>query len=152
MGRTIQEEYIFGGILLLANKLQLWGDGLLDELTLKQWFLLMLISKMGTKKPTVKEIADFAGTSRQNTKKMLELLKHKGYVVMNQSETDARGLSITLSGKTWNYFSANASEAAERVSELFNGISDEELLVTGKTFEKLLIVFGNPPLDLEAVK
>ena len=144
MSRSIQEEYVFGSILLLANKLQIWGDSMLEDLTLKQWFLLMLISKMGVQNPTVKEIADFTGTSRQNTKKMLEQLEKKEYVTMNKSETDGRALNITLTHKTWNYFAANAKKAVDDVSKLFVNISDEELGITGKTLEKLL--------DLEVIK
>ena len=97
MDRTSREGHVFGSILLLANKLQSWGDGLFDELTLKQWFLLLMISKIKIQNPTIKEIADFTRTSRQNTKKMLEQLEKKGFVHINQSEVDARALNVSLS-------------------------------------------------------
>ena len=152
MNRTIYEEYIFGCILLLANKMQVWGDGIVEDITLKQWFLLMLISKMHATNPSVNEIADFSGTSRQNIKKMLGQLEKKGYVLMSKSETDARALCITLSDKTWTYFSKHEEKAADSVNKLFSSISDEELLVTSKTLEKLLVIFGNPKPDLEAMQ
>jgi hypothetical protein len=50
MDRTATEEYIFGSILLLSNKMQVWGDAILSDLTLKQWFLLILISNMKNKR------------------------------------------------------------------------------------------------------
>lgn len=147
MNRTDNEEYVFGSILLLANKFQIWGDNMLDDLTMKQWFLLMLISKMSIQNPTIKEVADFTGTSRQNVKKMLEHLEKKEYVSISKSEKDARALDVTLSRKTFEYFIANEKESAEAVNALFSAITDDELSITIQTLEKLLIVLGNPPLE-----
>jgi len=143
MNRTDKEEYVFGSILLLANKLQIWGDNMIDDLTMKQWFLLLLISKMGILNPTVKEVADFTGTSRQNVKKMLEQLEKKEYVSIDKSKKDARALNVTLSRKTFEYFIANEKRGAEAVHDLFSEITDDELSVTNRTLEKLLIVLGN---------
>lgn len=147
MNRTEKEEYVFGSTLLLANKLQIWGDNVLDDLTMKQWFLLMLISKMGIQNPTIKEIANFTGTSRQNVKKMLEHLEKKEYVSIDKSETDARALNVTLSTKTFEYFIKNEKKGAEAVQGLFTEITDNELSITSRTLEKLLIFFGNSPLE-----
>ena len=141
MDRTNQEEYVFGAILHLANKLQMWGDSIIEEITIKQWFLLLLISKMNIKNPTVKEIADFAGSTRQNTKKILEQLEKKEYVKIIGSKTDERALNVKLTEKTWKYFKANEKKAADSVNELFTSITDRELIYTYKTLEKLLKVF-----------
>jgi len=149
MNRTTQEQYVFGSILLLANKMTAWGDGILDEITFKQWFLLLLISKMETNNPTVKEIADFSGTSRQNTKKMLEQLESKKFIVLSKSETDARALKVALSDKTWEYFATNEQKAADLVNDIFLGIADDELHSICKTLDKLLLYFGNPTPNTE---
>ncbi|MCL2722014.1 MAG: MarR family transcriptional regulator [Treponema sp.] len=151
MNRTIKEEYIFGMVLLLANKLQIWGDNILEDITLKQWFLLMLISKMIVENPTIKEIAEFSGTSRQNTKKMLEQLAKKNYVKINKSKTDERALNIVLTKKTFSYFTENEKKAADNVNLLFNDITSDELNVTERTLEKLLKVFKIQPLELKKV-
>lgn len=147
MNRTYLEEYIFGSIILLANKLQIWGDAVIDDLTMKQWFLLILISKMGIQNPTIKEIADFTGTSRQNVKKLLEHLEKKEYVQITKSGKDARALNVTLSKKTFEYFSANEKKGADAIRGLFSEISDDEVSVTSCTLEKLLVVLGHPPLE-----
>jgi len=139
--RTNQEEYVFGAILHLANKLQMWGDGIIEDITIKQWFLLLLVSKMNIKNPTVKEIADFTGSTRQNTKKILEQLEKKEYVKIIGSKTDERALNVKLTEKTWKYFKANEKKAADSVNKLFTNITDKELIHTCKTLEKLLKVF-----------
>jgi len=147
MDRTAMEEYIFGSILLLANKMQIWGDTIIPDLTLKQWFLLLLISKMGTKTPTINEIAEFSGTSRQNVRKMLEQLDKKKYVKIKESRTDARALGVSLLKKTYEYFAENEKNCAEAVNVLFSEITGEELSITIKTLNKLLVFFGNTPLE-----
>ena len=139
--RTYQEEYVFGAILHLANKLQMWGDSIIEDMTIKQWFLLILISKMNVQNPTVKEIADFSGSSRQNTKKILEQLENKKYVQITGSKTDERALNVKLSEKTWKYFTANEKKAADSVNKLFTNITNKELSFTYKTLEKLLMMF-----------
>ena len=127
MDRIERSEHLFGSILLLANRLQTWGDGLVEDITFKQWFLLLLISKMVTPNPTVTEVADFAGTSRQNVKKILSILETKGYVCLNRSGSDARALNVLLTDKTFEYFRTNEDKAANAVIKLFSEVSDEEL-------------------------
>jgi DNA-binding MarR family transcriptional regulator len=142
MDRTAREEYIFGSILLLSNKIQVWGDNILSDLTLKQWFLLLLISKMENKNPTINEITEFTGTSRQNIKKMLEHLGRKKYLKIKKSKTDARALNVSLSKKTYDYFVDNEEKGAQALISLFSETTEEELNVTCKTLEKLLVFFG----------
>jgi DNA-binding MarR family transcriptional regulator len=143
MDRIERSEYFFGNVLLLANKLQIWGDTLVEDVTFKQLFLLLLISKMETKEPTVTELANFAGTSRQNVKKMLESLKSKGYVYLDRSESDTRALNIRLTDKALDYFLANTEKAANAVAELFSDVSEEELSAAVIVADKLLTVLEN---------
>ena len=147
MDRTATEEYIFGYILLLSNKIQVWGDNIIPDLTIKQWFLLMIISKMQKKNPSLNEISEITGTSRQNTRKMLEHLAEKKYLKIKRSKTDARALNVSISKKTYKYFVDNEKKGAEAITSLFSGITDEEIIVTCKTMEKLLVFFVNLPLE-----
>jgi len=150
MDRINHEAYVFGMVLLLANKLQIWGDGILEDITLKQWFLLMLITKMA-QKPTIKEITDFSGTSRQNTKKMLEQLAKKNYVKITKSKTDERALNVALTKKTFSFFADNEKKTNDSLRTLFVEILDDELVITKKTLEKILAVFNVSPLKMEEI-
>ena len=141
------QEYVFGAVLLLANKLQVWGEGLVDELTMKQWFLLVFISRMTTPRPSVTQVAEFTGTSRQNTKKMLALLDAQGFVDLAPSTSDGRALSVGLTDKTWACFADNQARAVQAAAALFEGVTDEDLAGAVHTLEHLLAVLGNPPLD-----
>ena len=57
-------EYWCGSIFLLANRLQTLGDGYLEEVTRKQWLLLIMIHVMDRDQPSVTEVADFMGGTR----------------------------------------------------------------------------------------
>ena len=147
MERTTIEEYVFGSILLLSNKMQIWGDKILSDLTLKQWFLLVLISKMENKNPTIKEISEFSGTTRQNVKKMLEQLHNKKYIKIQSSKTDSRALNVSLLKKTFDYFKENERKGTEAANQMFSEVTDEEMSVTRQTFDKLHLFFGNLILE-----
>lgn len=138
MDRTNQEEFIFGSIQLLANKLQILGDHILPELTLKQWFLLLMISKMNVKEKSINEISSFVGSTRQNIKKMLVPLEGKGYIQIHRSSKDSRALNVELTEKAFQYFEDHAELAAREVNSLFSGFSDQEIATAVTFFEKLL--------------
>lgn len=127
MKRTHKEEMAFGNILVLSNKLQALGDNLLPELTLKQWFLLIVISKMDNISPTVNEIADAMSSTRQNIKKILISLEEKGFVKITKSKMDARALTIMLEPKTFQYFNDMEDLCEININKLFKNISEEEL-------------------------
>ena len=78
MDRTENEEYIIGCICLLSNKIIGFGDAMLPDITFRQWFLLLMISKMGENEKNINSIAEFTGTTRQNVKKLLTPLERKG--------------------------------------------------------------------------
>lgn len=137
MNRTEKEQIVFGNILLLSNKLQILGDNILPELTLKQWFLLIVMSKLENKSPSVNDIAEIMGSTRQNIKKILLPLESKGFVEISKSEKDSRALSIALTKKAYHYFNDMEQLAEINTNKLFRAISDNELDTFHKVLEEL---------------
>lgn len=119
------KEYLFSSIFLLANKLQTLGDAVLEEITLKQWLLLIMIFNMEEKQPSVTEIAEFIGGTRQNVRKMLEVLSDKGYVTLCVNKQDKRNLSVALTDKTFMFFTQFEAKGAVFLEQLFNGINTD---------------------------
>ena len=68
MARTGKEQYVVGSLPLLANSLAALGDRLPSGVTYRQWFLLMMLTRMDSEEKSVARVAEFAGTSRQNVK------------------------------------------------------------------------------------
>ncbi len=131
------KEYLFGSLFLLANRLQAVGDTILEEITLKQWILLVMIFNMDKNKPSVSEIAEFIGSTRQNVRKMLDTLATNGYVTLSVSDQDRRSLAVSLTDKTLFFFRDFESWGSEFLKELFAGIEPDLLEATRYTFETL---------------
>lgn len=137
MYRTEKEEFIIGAISLLANGLTQFGDKVLTDITFKQWFLLMLISRMETEEKSINSIAEYVGTTRQNVKKMLTSLEAKGYVVMRRSKQDARALQVELTRKTYQLFEDKDVPLACETNQLFHLFSDEEIGIFVNLLQKM---------------
>lgn len=131
------KEYLFGSIFLLANKLQTLGDAFLEQMTLKQWLLLVMILNMEKKQPSVTEIAESIGSTRQNVRKMLEALSAKGYVTLCVNEQDKRNLSVALTEKTFLFFTRFEAKGAAFLEQLFDGIHSDLQESTRITVETL---------------
>lgn len=143
MNRVEKEQFIFGSILLLANKLQIFGDKLFTDFTLKQWFLIIMMSKMENKEPTVREISDFTGTTRQNVKKMLLPLENKGFVAVEKSATDGRALKVSLTDKSYQYFNDHKNDSEIIVDRIFTAIGEEDLDTVIRVFNALFATISN---------
>ncbi len=131
------KQYLFGSLFLLSNKLQALGDSYLQEITLKQWFLLMMIHHLNKEKPSVTEVAAYIGSTRQNVRKMLETLEAKGYVKLTVNPQDKRNLSVELTSQTYCFFTQFEIKGNDFLQKLFSGIHLELLENCRQTFEAL---------------
>lgn len=127
MGRIEKEEYIIGSISLLSNKFSQFGDSIHDDITYKQWFLLLMISKMDDGEKNLNSIAEFVGTTRQNVKKIVSQLEEKKYLKVRQSRTDGRALEVELAPKARKYFEKNYEMTSAKTDKLFSKIDDSKL-------------------------
>ena len=130
-------EYLFGSIFLLSNKVQSLGDGYLEEITLKQGLLLIMIHVMDKEQPSVTEVADVMGSTRQNVRKMLDVLEGKGFVALSANPLDRRTLSVALTPKTEQLFVRFQAKGDAFLERLFDGVPPEDLNVTRRTVEAL---------------
>lgn len=124
--RTEKEEYIIGAISLMSNKLTVFAGDVLEDLTYKQWFFLMLVSRMEEEK-NMNDIAEFVGTSRQNVKKMVTALERKGYIASQRAKSDKRATSIQLTDKAAQYLEKIDMPLGEEIKKLFKKFSDDEI-------------------------
>jgi len=124
MDELEQKAYIFGTIFTLSNKLQVIGDKFDKNITIKQWLLLVTVSKF-QEPPTISEVANNVGYSRQNAKRMAAALEERGFVTMTKDKNDARALRIALTPKCQEYFAGREQRELEFLKELFTGFDAE---------------------------
>lgn len=138
MIRSEKEQFIIGFISLLDNRLGQILDGIVSDITFKQFFLLIVISKAEKGQKSIRQIADVYGASRQNVKKMIIALEKKGYVSVSQSQMDTRALHVELTEKTYECFKDNELNAEQASHQLFIDFSDEEMNIFINCMQKLM--------------
>ncbi|HYE82020.1 MAG TPA: MarR family transcriptional regulator [Clostridia bacterium] len=138
-----KQKYIFGNIFLLANRLQALGDQYLseDDMTTKQWFLNVVIAQFRDKPPTLSEIAELMGSSRQNVKQLALKLVEKGFLTIEKDGRDARALRLVLTDKSRSFWEERQKQDNEYLENLFGNLDLEEIDAMcrgiGKLFEKI---------------
>ncbi|MHA6529399.1 MarR family transcriptional regulator [Paenibacillus sp. BAC0078] len=120
-----QQAYILGAILTLANRLQVLGDKLDDQVTMKQWLLIAIILKSGSPAPTLSDVAEMIGSSRQNVKKMALILEKQGFVTLTKDSSDARMVRLQLTEKCMAYFAERSATEDQFMDALFHSFDAE---------------------------
>jgi DNA-binding MarR family transcriptional regulator len=139
MDNIDKQKFIFGSLFLLANKLQAIGDKYLgkDEITTKQWFLTAMISQFKDKAPTLSEVGELMGSSRQNVKQLALKLEEKGFLMIEKDEHDSRALRLKLTEKSEIFWSKREEKDNEFIMDLFNNFDENEINIMFNTFNKL---------------
>jgi len=131
------QKYIFGEVFLIANKLQTIGDEFLDEVTTKQWFLCVIINEFfqGVN-PSLSEVAEIMGTSRQNVKQIALKLERIGFLEINKDEKDSRILRLTLTESCNKYWESRSAKDEEFLNFIFNNMEPQELMQMFNSLDK----------------
>jgi len=121
------ERLLFGMLIKSANKLQVIGDRLFEEITMKQWFVLAMLEVFREEDPTLNELATMVGSSHQNVKQLILKLQEKGYVDFYEDPKDKRKRRIKATGK-WKEVEVKYTEKEEtHMKAIFQGVDPRAL-------------------------
>lgn len=134
-----KQKYIFGSLFLLANKLQVIGDQYLGEdgMTTKQWFLTAVISQFRGDPPTLSEVAELMGSSRQNVKQLALKLEEKDFLKIQKDQQDGRVIRLKLTEKSAEFWEKRRNKDDRFLEDLFREFSEEEMDILSGGFRKL---------------
>ena len=124
MNELEQKAYIFGTIFTLSNRLQVIGDEFDKNITTKQWLFILGVSRF-EEPPTISEVANFIGYSRQNAKRIATALQKTGYVKISKDKNDARALRIERTARCIEYFENRDEREIEFLEKIFTGFDAE---------------------------
>lgn len=123
----VAPPFILLGVLhRFNNSYQAKADAHFKELTWKQMFLLNSIT-LFDEAPTIKDIADFIGSSHQNANKLYSKLLAGGYITSVHDPVDRRKQRISITEKGKKFLEANQFGNAKYVFDIFKNVSDEEI-------------------------
>jgi DNA-binding MarR family transcriptional regulator len=120
-------KFIFGSLFILANKLQVLGDNFLDEITTKQWFLLVMVGQFKDHYPTLSQVASLMGSSHQNAKQIALKLEKKGLICIEKDTKDSRAIRLKLTPACYEYFEGRQGKDNEFLEELFKDLNEMEI-------------------------
>jgi DNA-binding MarR family transcriptional regulator len=130
---------LFGGTFVLANKLQVVGDNMVDGLSTKRWFLIRTILDLPSEPPpTITQIAREMDSTRQNVAKMLETMERDGLVTLESADFDRRSRRVRVTELARSQARQVAENAEGFLKRLFEGLEQRELEAAGKVILKLI--------------
>lgn len=121
-----QRKAIFSSLFIVGNKLQTIFDNHIPQISLKQ-FMLLSIVRQSREPLTFTQLGNILGCSRQNIKKLAEILEKKGFVIMQKSPHDTRAMCICPTDKVNDFFENDFLKYQEELQYLFEVYTDEEI-------------------------
>lgn len=121
-----QRKAIFSTIFIAGNKLQTLFDNHIPEVSLKQ-FMLLSIVRQSKEQLTFTQLGNLLGCSRQNIKKLADVLMKKGFITIQQCPHDTRAMCICPTEKVNDYFMNDFLKYQEEMKYLFEVYTDKEI-------------------------
>lgn len=136
-GLLKKQAFVFGNFFLIANKLQVISDKYLEKsgITTKQWFLIAAVQQFGSTPPTLSQVSEHMGSSRQNVKQLALKLEKNGFLHLHQ---DSRAVRLVLTEACRSFWKERESVDQQFIEDLFWGMNAEEVDSLCKSMKKVL--------------
>lgn len=121
-----QCKAVFSTLFIAGNRLQTIFDNHIPEVSLKQ-FMLLSIVRQSKDQLTFTQLGNLLGCSRQNVKKIADVLKKKGFIIIQQSPHDTRAMCICQTEKVNGFFQNDFSGYQKELRYLFEVYTEEEI-------------------------
>lgn len=116
---------LFFALFVISNRIETIYNAGMEELTLKQLMLLILVSI--SEGETFTRYGDMMGSSRQNIKMLALALEKKSYVSIRQDKNDRRACGVFLTEKAAEHFKRSDEYYSEQIRDLFSDFTAEEI-------------------------
>lgn len=130
----------FSIIFQLGNKLQTFLDRHLiqDNITTKQFLMMIVLGSFENGIANFKDLSNRFGTSYQNVKQIALKLEKNEFVTISSSKTDLRAKEVKMNEKANKYWEKRNKMDDKRIEQMFENISEENLICFKETVETLL--------------
>ncbi|MDL2224730.1 MarR family transcriptional regulator [Eubacteriales bacterium OttesenSCG-928-M02] len=118
---------VFGQLFQINNRLQAIANRYLGEITVKQWFFLACLSSLFPTPPSLTELGEAMGCSRQNVKQLALKLAEKGLIQLLPDERDRRTLRVHMTAQMTAYGAESVAWQEAFISRLFSALDKREL-------------------------
>lgn len=125
-GRENQGKAVFSTLFIAGNRLQTIFDSNIPELSLKQ-FMLLSVARQAKEPMNFSCLGKILGCSRQNIKKLAQMLEKKGFVKFQASPADPRAICVLPTYRGEEYFKKDFLPYQRGLEYLFQVYSDKEV-------------------------
>jgi len=130
-------QQTYATLFSLANKVQISGDKYLENLTSRQYMVMLAIGHLPEDETTLNNIAKKLGTTKQNVKQMVTVMERKGYISIVPSQRDKRSVNISITEEGKQTLLIVAEKGVYFLAELFKDFSTEEMDIMWSLLKKL---------------
>lgn len=119
-----KQAHLFANVFLVANKMQVLCDQYLVKfgLTTKQWLLIAAVQQFKESSPTLSDVSQLIGSSRQNVKQLALKLQKIGFLKMEQ---DFRAVRLTLTDKCRDFWEKREAQDEQYITDVFKYLGEE---------------------------
>lgn len=128
---------LFGTFFAFHNRLQATGDAFYEEITCKQFFLIICLELFGENAPTIKELAAVMGSSHQNVKQIADKLEQSGFIRTVKDKEDKRKIRIYPTQKLQILDRKYKKKSEEFMKRFYDGTTKAELETVYKVMTRL---------------
>lgn len=128
---------LFGTFFAFHNRLQATGDAFYQEITCKQFFLIICLELFGENAPTIRELAEVMGSSHQNVKQIADKLERSGFIRQTRDQEDRRKIRIYPTEKLQSLGERYEAKSKEFIERFYAGTTQEELETVYQVMSRL---------------
>lgn len=99
-----------------------------DNITTKQWLMLIVIGTAFQHAPSMQEVADAMSITHQNVKQLAVRLESEGFITIERDEKNKRILRLKETQKTDEYWKKMEHDHAKAIKSYFKDLDDDEIV------------------------
>lgn len=123
-----------------------------DNITTKQWLMLIVISTAFETPPSMQEVADAMSITHQNVKQLAVRLESQGFIKVNRDENNKRILRLIPTEKANAYWAKKEEDHARSIKSYFKDLKDDEIISLFHIMGKLEQLSGKMYLETKNQK
>ncbi len=127
--RIEMEKYILIILFLIQQR---WSyvinkDLVEDQITTKQWLMMIVISNAFNHAPSMQEVADTMSITHQNVKQLAVRLEDRGFLNIERDPDNRRILRLKVTEECKKYWEKRTPENIKSINSIFDGLDDIEM-------------------------
>ena len=98
-----------------------------DNITMKQWLMLIVISAGFKSPPSIQEVADAMSTTHQNVKQVAASMERRGFMVLERDPGNKRIIRLKITDRCNELFQRRNAEDEKTIASMFENLTDDEM-------------------------